>query len=313
MLFGKITAFLFSHSSGPSKIDEQSSSTADSSSDDEDSEEVEVSKTFRNPFYRGSTSVWNTSEVSVSSDTHIEVKKVKRMEKQSIRVVGDVSMLEKMKTPTQTEASEKYLRDGNDVFSNDDSDSDSQELARAREEADRQFAEMLQQMEKGQQLVRDVPKVATVRHRDFWIRFDTFLDKFSFPAHQKEAYVDLVRSFCEFEELVPEDLLLWGDLSVLPRKLCKRADVPFCGDWLQVFEELEEKERAADAYEVLLQFLSSLLPNKDAFEDEEDEKQVQMRMDTLMALLFRRRALNLKGISQFKGKGSGKNTLKKKL
>ena len=119
----------------------------------------------------------------------------------------------------------------------EDSISDSQELVRAREKADREFAEMLHQREEGHQPIGDAPEVVAVRNMGFWTRFDKFLD-INFPGQQKEAYTAFVRSFCEFAEKVPEDLLMWGDLDVSPRYLCKllvlhffKAIKPFLTEW----------------------------------------------------------------------------------
>ena len=185
----------------------------------------------------------------------------------------------------------------------EDSISDSQELARAREEADREFAEMLHQREEDKQPVRDAPEVVTVRNMGFWARFDKFLD-INFPGQEKEASAAYVRSFCEFAEKVPEDLLMWGDLDVLPRVLCRRADVPFCEKWLDGFEDMKDKHLAAEAYEMLLQFLVTLLPSMDD-SDEEDRELIQLRLNVLLALRSRLRALDLNG--DRKGKGDKKN------
>ena len=188
----------------------------------------------------------------------------------------------------------------------EDSIIDSQELARAREKADREFAEMLHQREEGQQPVGDMPEVARVRNMDFWTKFDKFLDTFHTPGQQKEAYGAFVRSFCEFAEKVPEDLLMWGDLDVLPRDLCKRADVPFCEKWLDGFEKMKDKQLAAEAYETLLQFLATLLPSM-VDSDEEDRELIQLRLNVLLALMNRLRDLDLNGKGKGKGKGDKKN------
>ena len=188
----------------------------------------------------------------------------------------------------------------------DDSISDSQELARAREKADREFAEMLHQREEGQQPVGDMPEVARVRNMDFWTKFDKFLDTFHTPGQQKEAYGAFVRSFCEFAEKVPEDLLMWGDLDVSPRDFFKPADVPFCEKWLDGFEEMKDKQLAAEAYETLLQFLATLLPSM-VDSDEEDRELIQLRLNVLLALVNRLRDLDLNGKGKGKGKGDKKN------
>ena len=192
----------------------------------------------------------------------------------------------------------------------EDSRCDSQELARVCEEADRQFAEMLHQREEDQQPVQNVPEVVTVGNRDFWNRYDNFLDTFRFPGQQKEAYAAFVRGFCEFGELDPEDLLMWGDLHVSRRDLCKRADVPFCDKWLDGIEEMKDKQLAADAYETLLQFLVTLLPSTDD-SDEEDGELIQLRLSVLSALKSRFRALDLNGNVKGKGKGKGDKKNKK--
>ena len=137
----------------------------------------------------------------------------------------------------------------------------------------------------------------------FWTRFDKFLD-INFPGQEKEASAAYVRSFCEFAEKVPEDLLMWGDLDVLPRVLCRRADVPFCEKWLDGFEDMKDKHLAAEAYETLLRFLVTLLPSMDD-SDEEDRELIQLRLNVLLALMSRLRALDLNG--DRKGKGDKKN------
>ena len=189
----------------------------------------------------------------------------------------------------------------------EDSISDSQELVRAREKADREFAEMLHQREEGQQPVGDMPEVATVRTMDFWTKFDKFLDTFHSTGQQKEAYGAFVRSFCEFAEKVPEDLLMWGDLDVSPRYLCK---LPFCEKWLDGFEEMKDKQLAAEAYETLLQFLATLLPSM-VDSDEEDRELIQLRLNVLLALVNRLRDLDLNGKGKGKGKGKGDKKNKK--
>ena len=181
---------------------------------------------------------------------------------------------------------------------------DSQELERAREKADRHFAEMLHQMEEGQQPVQNVPEVVTVRNDDFWTRFDIFLDTFRLPAQKKEAYSSFVRSFCEVMEIVPEDLLMWGDLDVSSRDLCSRADVPFCERWLDGLD-MKDKPFGAEAYETLLKFLTTLLPSTDDSDDSDGEL-IQLRLSVLLALMSRLQALDLNSKVK-KGKNSKGN------
>ena len=278
-----------------------------------DDEEVQVGF-FKNPFYRSPSSDRNATEVSDFLDTSAEFLEAETPEAESTKNnLQDTNAFSPNDCRTDMAPGPSSGVRSNSpppglVVTAEEEDSiiDSQELARAREKADREFAEMLHQREEGQQPVGDMPEVARVRNMDFWTKFDKFLDTFHIPGQQKEAYGAFVRSFCEFAEKVPEDLLMWGDLDVLPRDLCKRADVPFCETWLDGFEKVKDKQLAAEAYETLLQFLATLLPSM-VDSDEEDRELIQLRLNVLLALVNRLRDLDLNGKGKGKGKGDKKN------
>ena len=184
-----------------------------------------------------------------------------------------------------------------------DSDSDREELANAREAADRLYAERLQQDQGDQDPVSEVPKVVPDGNLSFWTKFATFLDRFGTPEHEKETRVTYVRGFCQHHSLAIQDLLQWSDLDVAP------VDVPPSEDWLAGFGNSKDKELAADAYELLLQFLSTLIPSEEGASDEEDKEAIGDRNRVIEALMSRHRNSNLyqgKG----KGKGQGKNSCK---
>ena len=184
-----------------------------------------------------------------------------------------------------------------------DSDSDREESVNAREAADRLYAETFQQEQDDQVPGSEVPEVVPDGNLSFWTKFATFLDRFGMPEHEKETRVTHVRGFCQHHSLAIQDLLQWSDLDVAP------VDVPPSEDWLADFKNTEDKELAADAYEVLLQFLSTLIPSEEGASDKEDKEAIGDRTRVIEALLSRHRNSNLyqgKG----KGKGQGKNSCK---